>query len=938
MLLSFSLSVLYGCPQENPPPAEEDLPPIVFVSRPHNETIDGISVGPLIDVKGREHVVPGGALMLRHPDGTVENLTAGTPIIDAKQPCANDEGTKIVFSGAKVEGGEWRIYEYDLVTRTGRQITFHDREAEIPEDPYRPGANQWIFGRYSDFSPIYLVDDRILFASNRYMSMSESCGHKALNLYIINPDGTDLHRITTERAGAINPWLMENGMVLYSHWSDNMHRPRADGPGLEPLLPDVNFQRSFWIPWVINPDGTDEGRLGFLRGGLVDGPGGAFQMRTLPDGDVVYTYRATGSLLGHTLPTAIARFTPGFVESNSTEGVGNPRDLEAPHALCPTPLPDGRILFSYTPDATVERDEMGRLVADFDYGLYVCNGDFTGMTQVYDSPGTEELYPIALYPRNCEHIADTVPSIPLSDNPQIPSGYTCNFTSVGLYADVPLTVAQQPSPTVGSITEVEFFNNRQHFETSEEFPLIRKQMPLPMETFPVGSTGDFDAEVGSDEPVFYILKTITGVAARQTLSPTREDVPAASITYMFDNDYLRPGKSFTCTGCHLGHMMAPSESFRARPNVARFAAASASSARNDFKNAPWRVKDVRMAEQPDKFLWVSGPGDQSPWVKLTWEEPLPIFGLHIYLPPPEWFPGSLRNFESATVMFSDGTSLPFSVPQDLPPYLDLTFEEKLVSWLRIETDLPSGAVASVSEIAVHGDHGYVLPDLAPDLPLVLTVLENVMHAFWNWDTHGTTLGYRVHVRTGDGAWSETLDVGNVNHYQLRHLEPDTRYLVSLEPYNVHGNSHSVITQEVEAVTGALTIESISPDEGPEHGETPVTVKGSGFVPRGMRIKIGEEWAYNVQYVDESTLTAVTYHQRPGIYDVVVSNPYDLSATLEDAYRYTRPGLFVAVTSDKELYSLGDTLHVERVLANDGKEDVTADAVIFLQVNDQAVFF
>jgi len=459
-----------------------------------------------------------------------------------------------------------------------------------------------------------------------------------------------------------------------------------------------------------------------------------------------------------------------------------------------------------------------------------------------------------------------------------------------------------------------------------------------MDNLPVGTGGTFDAEVSSDEPVFYILKTVTGVAAKQALSPTDEEWPAGSITYMFDNDYLRPNKSFTCTGCHLGHMVEPGESFRARPNVARFAEASASSAENGFLNAPWRVKDMRMAAKPAKFLWVSGPGDLNPWVQLTWQEPLPVFGLHIYLPPAAWFPGTLGNFDEATITFSDGSTLPLDVPQDPPSYLDVTFDEKQISWLRIDTELPANAVAAISEIAVHGDHGYVLPDLPPDQPQGFGVVEEVMHLVWGWDTHGTTLGYRVHVRSESEPVGEVFDVGNVNHYQLRNLEPATRYLVSLEPYNVHGNSHGVITGEQEGTTSTLTIDGITPNEGPDYGETPVTVKGSGFSQWGMRVKIGEEWVRNVEYVDENTLTGVTYHQRSGIYDVVVSNLYDLSATLEDAFRHTRPGPFVDVMADKELYSMGETLRVERVLANDGTKDVATKAVMAIQVNEQDVYF
>jgi len=928
LLLACAAFGLAGCP-----PAV-DLPPIVFVSRPHMDRLDANHVGPPVDVTGREHVTDGGGLMIRHPDGWVENLTAGTPLRDAKMPMPNEEGTRVVFAGATSSWGGWRIYEVDLLDRTLRQITFSDRVAQIPEDPRRPGANPIIFGSYSDFSPIYLADGRILFASSRYMSRSASCGHQALNLYIVNPDGSGLHRVTTERSGAINPWLLENGMVLYSHWVDNMNIPSPDGPGLEPLVPDLNYQRSFWIPWVMNPDGTEEGRYGFLEGGLEDGPGGAFQMRSLPDGDVVYTYRGAGSLLGDTLPTAIARFTPGFPAVNSTAGIGDPWDREGPHALCPTPLPDGRILFSYTPASRVERDPDGRLVADFDYGLYVCDGDFTNLRYVYDRPGTEELYPVAVAPRNCALLPDTVPPVVLSDNPEETTGETCLFRSMGVYADVPLTVAELPSPMLGSVAGVDFYNDRQQFQTSEAFPEIEKQMPPLLDTFPVDGQGAFQAVVDSDQPVFYFLKTVTGVAARQTLSPTREDRPARSIPYLFANDYLRQGKNFTCTGCHRGHMVDPAASFGGRPNVARFAAASASSAASDFWYAPWRAKDVRLPTEAGGFAWASAPEDRSPWLKLAWDEPLPVHGVHIYLPPARLFPEPLVNFTSAVVRFSDGSEAAFAVPEDPAPCIELSFEPKQVSWMKVEADLPDNGIAALSEIAVLGDPSYRLPDLPPELPQIVRLDPDTLHLYWSWDTRGTTLGYRVHVRREASEAAVALDVGNVNEYGLRNLEPETPYRVSLEPYNAHGNSHGVKSPELAAATRSLALQGVEPARGPAWGEAPVTLRGEGFTTGGIRVEIGGEPVYGIQILDDSTLTGLTHHHKPGTCDVEIANGYGLSAVLADAYRYVRSGPWVALSANRRSFHPGDTLVLDMELANDGEAPLGTHMLVLVLRADQ----
>jgi hypothetical protein len=142
--------------------------PIVFVSRNRLQTLDNIHVGPPLDVLGRERT-PGGRLMLWQPDGSVIDLTAGTPIYDVQQPDVSFDGTRVVFSAVEEAGAQWHLYEIRLdgldgasATSGFRQLTFDDRDVPIPDDPRAPGRNRRVFGRYGDFGPAYLPDGRII--------------------------------------------------------------------------------------------------------------------------------------------------------------------------------------------------------------------------------------------------------------------------------------------------------------------------------------------------------------------------------------------------------------------------------------------------------------------------------------------------------------------------------------------------------------------------------------------------------------------------------------------------------------------------------------------------------------------------------------------------------------------------------------------------------
>jgi hypothetical protein len=325
------------------PPRAAALPPIVFVSRVHPETLNGRDFGPPIEIAGRETTV-GGSLRLLRRDRSV--LTLAGPkngIFDVQRPMVSFDSTRMVFSGVRERGGMWRIFEVRMDGSGLRQLTPDLRSARIPDDPRRPGENERIFERFGDFSPAYLPDGRIVFSSSRYPSLSPSTGERALNLYVMDADGGNLHRITNCRSGAIDPYVMADGRIVFGLWKDNINLPSLYTRGLQPVDPTGNSQGGAFRPWAVNPDGSSADRLGYMGGLLAHGRGGGLHFREMPNGEIVYTRRAKQDLTGPTLATSIAKFRPGDGRDNTTAGLGDPVNLEAPHAAFHPAPEDGGV-------------------------------------------------------------------------------------------------------------------------------------------------------------------------------------------------------------------------------------------------------------------------------------------------------------------------------------------------------------------------------------------------------------------------------------------------------------------------------------------------------------------------------------------------------------------------------------------------------------------
>ena len=231
---------------------------VVFVSRqiPENGSIywDEANDMPGVGPHSRFRVCSPGKLLMYKANGALVTLIDGSNptaaslyLIDVSAPEVNYAGNKIVFAGlpAAPVGEEydtapnsnpnaWRLYTINKDGSGLTQLTFSDMVLDYSQFG---DAASGLMG-YDDTDPCYLPDGRIVFSSTRYPSFAQYSGVRTTNLFVVNADGSNLHRITSERNGADRPVVdPQTGRIVYSRWWRNHRFPYdemttvADGDG-----------------------------------------------------------------------------------------------------------------------------------------------------------------------------------------------------------------------------------------------------------------------------------------------------------------------------------------------------------------------------------------------------------------------------------------------------------------------------------------------------------------------------------------------------------------------------------------------------------------------------------------------------------------------------------------------------------------------------------
>jgi hypothetical protein len=230
--------------------AQTPLPPLVFVARSRLATGDYLfprDVGPAGHmITGITKFAPGSKLLIRDQSGQLRVLVdtarpAGDPLNplglrDVQSPDVSFDARRVVFAGTfgpetfrNQPNGRpaysWRLFEIGVDGRGLRQLTRSDREIAIPDGL----GNAEAYAFYDDLFPAYLADGRIVFSSSRYPARSPYDGRRAFNLYIIDGDGGNMRRLTTERAAAFHPAPLPDGRIVFSRWWVNFNQPSERG-------------------------------------------------------------------------------------------------------------------------------------------------------------------------------------------------------------------------------------------------------------------------------------------------------------------------------------------------------------------------------------------------------------------------------------------------------------------------------------------------------------------------------------------------------------------------------------------------------------------------------------------------------------------------------------------------------------------------------------
>ncbi len=171
-----------------------------------------------------------------------------TTLIDVPEGIARDpdvyfDGTKIVFAMRRNVDEDYHIWEINVDGSGLRQLTSASG--------------------VSDFDPIYMPDDSIVFSSTREPKYNMCSRDIAANLFRMEADGANIHQITKNTLFENHSELMPDGRILYARW-EYVDRNFGDAHGL----------------WTVNPDGTNQA---VYWGNNTAVPGAVFNAHVIPD-------------------------------------------------------------------------------------------------------------------------------------------------------------------------------------------------------------------------------------------------------------------------------------------------------------------------------------------------------------------------------------------------------------------------------------------------------------------------------------------------------------------------------------------------------------------------------------------------------------------------------------------------------------------------------
>lgn len=608
--------------------------PVVFVSRNHTGSGNifysyaGLlpGMGPYSRFK-----VTGGKLLVRDEAGSVTVLIdstiafSGIRLIDVQQPCVNWDGNRILFSGIENRDSSWRIYEIKKDGSGFRKITHTDRKIYLMQF----GNIAYRFIKYDDIDPVYLPDGKIVFSSTRYPTIAQSGSYPATNLYIADSTGENIFRITSERNSAEKPAIDPvSGNIVYSRWWLNIDLPsNLTGTGITRIdsLALTSDRANIWQINSIKPDGD---AVKFYSGDPQKRiTQTSYRPRLLSNGNIlsVYNHDMSYSFTGSS--TGIRFYNSGLSSYQYIYGVDTGTALynnypqsyylyNPPYATDPVALPDGRIMLSAANSVEAQ-----------DYGIYICNQNGTGLTPVFDLPGTLELNselliakpkpPIVEYLNNFD--TNTVP--PTFDPSTFYQGGLFRFDCLNIYTNAPVDDLIDDAPPITKNAKIRFYLNFQRQdENGLDNPILFREADI-----------NFDGKIlQSDIPANVSMFEQITDSNRKILVNGKRNIAHVS-GFNFDIN----GSGTKCVGCHTGHsaIQVPINNYEAAFTNLSTSATVTESSKKFFKSqviySGKNVIDRKARTLNLGSAWVAS-GSNNEFVELKWSIPIDVREIKLY--------------------------------------------------------------------------------------------------------------------------------------------------------------------------------------------------------------------------------------------------------------------------------------------------------------------
>jgi hypothetical protein len=232
---------------QGPDPGTVDFP-IFYVKR----TIPTTAAGGVAqdDLRMMRVAFPSADLYMRSaasPDAPETNITARITAgadYDVKDIDVSPDGTKVAFAMRgpltanmnPADAPSWRIYEYTIATNTLAPMI--DPSADTAPDTV------------NDVSPHYLPDGSIVFSSTRqrnsqailinegkpeFIAEDEARTEPIFDLHVISPDRTTIDQISFNQSHDRDATVLESGRILFTRWN---HTPGKDQMDLYTINPD----------------------------------------------------------------------------------------------------------------------------------------------------------------------------------------------------------------------------------------------------------------------------------------------------------------------------------------------------------------------------------------------------------------------------------------------------------------------------------------------------------------------------------------------------------------------------------------------------------------------------------------------------------------------------------------------------------------------------